>query len=123
LQKHGEMPTIAKLRNSVLDGRFKVKGKLSEGSFGQIYTGYDSKNRVDGIKNPVIIKFTQNHAMNDQEFEALIKVNKFAHKNNCMDSFSNTYSKGKCFVTDPTLVAEKSKPSKKPANEEEKLTA
>ena len=100
------MPTIDKLRNSVLEGRFRVKGKLSEGSFGQIYTGHDSKNRVNGIKNPVIIKFTQNHAMNDQEFEALIKVNEFANKNNCKDSFSNTYAKGKCFIRDPALVAE-----------------
>ena len=82
IQKHGDMPTINKLKGSVLDGRFKIKGKLSEGSFGQIYTGYDTKNRVNGIKNPVIIKFTQNHPMNDQEYEALIKVNQYAAKHN-----------------------------------------
>ena len=108
------MPTIDKLKGSVLDGRFKIKGKLSEGSFGQIYTGYDSKNRVDGVKNPVIIKFTQNHPMNDQEFEALIKVNEFAAKTNQNEFFSRTYTKGKCYIRDPSLVAEKQKSSQKP---------
>jgi serine/threonine protein kinase len=119
------MPIVDKLKGTVLDGRFKVKGKLSEGSFGQIYTGYDSKNRVNGIKNPIIIKFTQNHVMNDQEFEALIKVNEFAAKNNFKDSFSNTYTKGKCFIRDPTLAkeAEKSKSSKKAMTDEEKMVA
>jgi len=113
------------LKSSVLDGRFKIKGKLSEGSFGQIYTGYDSKNRVNGIKNPVIIKFTQNHAMNDVEYDALIKVNDFAAKNNQKDLFSRTYTKGKCFITDRALVSTESdkKSSKVPENDEEKMVA
>ena len=113
------------MKSSVLDGRFKIKGKLSEGSFGQIYTGYDSKNRVNGIKNPIIIKFTQNHTMNDVEYDALIKVNLFAAKNNQSELFSKTYTKGKCFIRDPALVATEAvkKSSKNPETEEEKMVA
>ena len=119
------MAIVDKLKGSVLDGRFKIKGKLSEGSFGQIYTGYDSKNRVKGIKNPIIIKFTQNHTMNDVEYDALIKVNLFAAKNNQSELFSKTYTKGKCFIRDPTLVATEAvkKSSKNPETEEEKMVA
>ena len=63
--------------------------------------------------------------MNDQEFEALIKVNEFAAKNNFKESFSNTFVKGKCFIQDPALPgeAEKSKSSKKELNDEEKMIA
>lgn len=125
-QKHGDVPTIEKLKGTVLDGRFKIKGKLSEGSFGQIYTGYDSKNRVNGIKNPVIIKFTQNHPMNDQEYEALIKVNEYATMHNQSQFFAKTYTKGKCFIRDHALKtseAEKLKAAKKPETDEEKMVA
>ena len=64
------------------------------------------KNRV---KNPVIIKFTQNHAMNDIEFEALTKVYDFSQQNNQKEMFANTYNKGKVFVQDAALVGDPDK--------------
>jgi serine/threonine protein kinase len=65
--------------------------------------------KKNGVKNPVIIKFTQNHAMNDIEFEALTKVYEYAHLNNQKDMFANTYNKGKVFVQDGALQGDQDK--------------
>ena len=92
------MPIVDKLKNTIWDGRFKIKSKLSEGSFGQIYTGYDMTNKKEGKRCPIIIKFTQNHVMNDLEFDALVKVYKYAQNFNQGDVFAKTYVKGKAFI-------------------------
>jgi len=72
--KHGEMQIIDKLEGFVLEGRYKVKKALSEGAFGKIYTGQDKKRKAQGVRRPVIIKFTRNHEMNDREFDALKEI-------------------------------------------------
>jgi hypothetical protein len=65
--------------------------------------------KKNGVKNPVIIKFTQNHAMNDIEFEALTKVYENSQLHNQKEMFANTYNKGKVFVQDSALVGDQEK--------------
>ena len=68
------MPVIDKLKNFVLDGRYKIRKPLSEGAFGKIYEGQDKDTKIQGIRRPIIIKFTKNHEMNDREYAAITDV-------------------------------------------------
>ena len=75
-QKNGEIPIIKKMKGFLLDNRFLIQGKLNEGAFGQIYSGVDTQTMFHGSQKPIIIKFTQNHPMNDAEFRALADIQK-----------------------------------------------
>ena len=69
--KYGALREINHFKFSVLDGEFQILDKLGEGTFGQIYTGVSLKKKIGAVPEPVIIKFSQAHEMNDQEFETL----------------------------------------------------
>jgi len=54
---------------------------MTEGAFGKIYSGIDTllsdENADPPRKFPIVIKFTQSHAMNDREFEAMNNIQTF----------------------------------------------
>lgn len=58
---------------------------MTEGAFGKIYSGIDTLLSDEGAapprKFPVVVKFTQSHAMNDREFEAMSNIQNFVNKN------------------------------------------
>ena len=69
--KFGDLKEIHLFKYSVLNEEFQIQEKLGEGTFGQIYTGASLKHKIDGVPVPVIIKFSQAHDMNDQEYDIL----------------------------------------------------
>ena len=69
--KYGDLTEINHFKLSVLDNEFQILEKLGEGTFGQIYTGASLKHKIGGVAMPVIIKFSQAHDMNDQEYDVL----------------------------------------------------
>lgn len=110
LRKHGPMPVVDNLHGFVLDGRYKVRKALSEGAFGKIYEGQDKKQKVQGIRKPVIIKFTKNHEMNDREFDALTDIIRYTKGVfGCNDLFAETFAKGKVLINDKSLTDTKNK--------------
>jgi serine/threonine protein kinase len=111
LRKHGNMQVVDNLHGFVLDGRYKVRKALSEGAFGKIYEGQDKKQKLQGIRKPVIIKFTKNHEMNDREFDALTDIIRYTKTTfGCNDLFAETYTKGKVLINDKSLTDTKNKP-------------
>lgn len=56
------------LRNSEI-GEFKILNRLGDGAFGEVYEGHRTE---DGKR--VVLKFTQNHRMNTNEFKVMKKV-------------------------------------------------
>jgi hypothetical protein len=69
--KYGDLKEINHFKYTVLDNEFQIHEKLGEGTFGQIYTGASLKHKIGGVPTPVIIKFSQAHDMNDQEYDAM----------------------------------------------------
>ena len=90
---------------SGLDDEFQILDKLSEGKFGQIYNGASLKEKIGGVPKPVIIKFTQAHEMNDDEFRALKDIQENAVKSDRIksDDIVKVYTKGKLLIKDPAL--------------------
>lgn len=78
---------------------FKIFDKLSQGAFGQVYNGLDLSKKNGEAYLAVIIKFTQEHEMNDQEFEILKEVQSKSNK----DYFPMALAKGRVIIKDPTL--------------------
>ena len=85
LAKNGDIPVIMKLKGHILDDRFKIKESLSEGAFGKVYSGYDTIQRVEGVKKPIIIKFSQHHTMHEKEYNAISEIKNQAK--NSVDKF------------------------------------
>ena len=79
--KYGDLKEINHFKFSVLDDEFQIQDKLGEGTFGQIYTGASLKHKIGGVPVPVIIKFSQAHDMNDQEYDTLKDIQEKAEKN------------------------------------------
>lgn len=120
LRKHGAMPVVDSLNGFVLDGRYKVRKALSEGAFGKIYEGQDKKQKVQGLRKPVIIKFTKNHEMNDREFDALTDIIRYTKSVfGCNELFAETYTKGKVLICDNSLTDNKGKPKNYESEEAE----
>ena len=69
-QKYGEIPLIHSLKNAKI-GEYIILEKLSSGAFGQVYKAVKN---CDGICEPLVIKLTQEHEMNDQEYKILQDV-------------------------------------------------
>ena len=74
LAKNGNIPVIMKLKGHILNDRFKIKESLSEGAFGKVYSGYDTLERIEGVKKPIIVKFSQHHIMHDKEYTAISEI-------------------------------------------------
>ena len=96
-QKHGSIPIIKKMKGFLLDNRYMISKKLNEGAFGQIYSGYD----LQAGQKPIVLKFSKNHSMNDQEFNALAEIGQRASSSGV--DFVETYAKGKALVLDREL--------------------
>ena len=91
---------ITKLKGFSINGRFKIGNPIAVGGFGKIYDGQDKEFKIDGIRKPVIIKFSKNHAMNDRELNALSDVISYAKISNfgTNEFFAETYAKGKVVI-------------------------
>lgn len=100
-QKHGSIPIIKKMQGFIIENRFIISKKLGEGAFGQIYSGYDVQTNFNGDKKPIVFKFTKNHSMNDQEFNAMRDIQKCAQQAK-MD-FVQVYTTGKALILDRQL--------------------
>lgn len=48
-KKHGKIPIIKNMKGFLIDNRFMVCEKISQGAFGQIYSGYDMQTEFNGI--------------------------------------------------------------------------
>ena len=70
IEKYGNMPIVNRLRNYLLDGQYIIKEKLAQGSFGHVFDGFDLLNG----KKSVIIKFTQSHEININEYDTLMEI-------------------------------------------------
>ena len=66
--------TILILRDTILDNQFKITEKLSEGTFGIVYSGINLKKLVGSNFEPIIVKFTLEHTISDQEFKAIREI-------------------------------------------------
>lgn len=51
---------------------------MIDGGFGKIFKGQYKEIKMQGMRKPVIIKFTKNHQMNDLEFKALSDVLRYS---------------------------------------------
>ena len=104
-EEFGDLKEINHFRMSVLDDEFQILDKLSEGTFGQIYNGASLKEKIGGVPKPVIIKFTQAHEMNDDEFRALKDIQENAVKSDRIksDDIVKVFTKGKLLIKDPAL--------------------
>ena len=100
-KKHGSIPIIKKIKDFTLNGRFVIQKRLNQGAFGKIYSGYDVQTMVNGVYKPVVIKFSKNHAMNDQEFTAALEISQRAKAVGV--DFVETFEKGKVLVLDREL--------------------
>lgn len=63
---------------------------------------------VHGVPKPVIIKFTQNHEMNDREYNALSAIIEYTRKhcNGRNDYYANLYGSGQVMVLDKSLYSQ-----------------
>ena len=52
------MKVIPKLKGSRIGGHFKIGRPIDDGNFGKIFDGQDREVKIQGIRKPVIIKFT-----------------------------------------------------------------
>jgi len=60
------------------------------------------------MRKPVIIKFTQNHKMNDIEYQSLTDItNQTKRAYGCNEFFPETYSKGKILKMDKKALGSK----------------
>lgn len=99
--KHGNIKVIKTLEGHLLEKRYMLSKKLNEGAFGQIYSGFDIKEKINGQEKPIVIKFSKNHQMNDVEFKALTDVAEKAKANGV--EMVGTFSKGQVLVLDREL--------------------
>ena len=91
-----ELQNISILRNARL-GSVLIQEKLSYGAFGQVYSGVDI---VTGTH--VVVKFTQEHEMNDSEYGILLEIH-----NKSSSNFAKAFNKGQVIITDPSLQGNK----------------
>ena len=102
------MQQIDHLKFAVLDGKFQIYDKLDEGTFGQIYNGVNLHKMVtvDGVgqvPQPVIIKFSQTHLMNDSEYKSLTDIMDSAKNSKKENNIAQCFSTGRLIVKDRAL--------------------
>lgn len=79
-----QSPNNLKNKHILLLDQFKIKHKIAQGSFGQIYIGNDIN-----TKKPIICKINKMSNMNELEYDILKKLNDKAYSN-----FPKVYGKG-----------------------------
>ena len=93
VSENGVIAVIDRLINFNLSD-FIICENFARGSFGQVFEGY----HVETLQ-PVVVKFTQRHDMNDSEYNIMNKVNEKAK----LGEFAKPYLSGKVLVKDPIL--------------------
>ena len=100
-EKYGGIPIVKKLQGFCIDKRFMIAKKIGQGAFGQIFGGYDIKTDLNGDKKPIVFKFTKEHEMNEDEFNAMQNIQKSAESVGV--NFVETYKMGKMLCLDRAL--------------------
>ena len=59
---NGGFKVISRLKDYILDNQFKIVGKLAEGSFGEIYHGFNIN-----TGKQIVIKLVAEHQLNEAE--------------------------------------------------------
>ena len=70
----GQLPVINNACNTIIDNRWQILEPLGEGCFGKIFRGFDLNKKTQGVSKPIIVKFTQNHKMNEIEYRAIKEI-------------------------------------------------
>jgi hypothetical protein len=70
-QEFGKLRVLEHLIGSVIDDQFEICSRLAEGTFAQVYNAKNLKKKIGAAYQPLVIKFTRHHGINEKEYKVL----------------------------------------------------